>query len=193
MTSPSFEQIEPPAASLSKLRLPLYHKTAMIASGQASPRSSDPSGAEAIPRPLAYTARRRRHKAGYRTPPGRAAPETKMALDRPPIIVALRSDGAPQAPFSWGDRIPQALATTTARTRGRTRSGTARHARRARLVACSPLDQERKAAHGKQMVQVEEPGGMASVPHSSAPVVPRRRGTEESEIGSSSLFRCHLT
>ena len=45
MTSPSFEQIEPPAASLSKLRLPLYHKTAMIASGQASPRSSDPSGA----------------------------------------------------------------------------------------------------------------------------------------------------
>ena len=46
MTSPSFEQIEPPPApSLSKLQLPLYHKTAMIASGQASPRSSDPSGA----------------------------------------------------------------------------------------------------------------------------------------------------
>ena len=158
MTSPSFEQIEPPPApSLSKLQLPLYHKTAMIASGQASPRSSDPSGAEAIPRPLAYTARRRRHKAGYRTPPGLAAPETKMALDRPPIIVALRSDGAPQAPFSWGDRIPQAIATTTARTRGRTRCWTSRAAR-SPAHPC-PVDQETKMPTANGTAQLRRAGG----------------------------------
>ena len=124
MTSPSFEQIEPPAASLSKLRLPLYHKTAMIASGQAHV-------------PQTHLGQR----------PWLILHDDvkgKLATDRSPIVVALgRNTPSRQAPCFFGGETeyPKHSQPPRAPAAG---PGAGRHARRARLLTPAPWTRKRR-------------------------------------------------